>query len=49
MHDGYNVYGWGEYEEGSVLEGQTRRVHLGYSPAIEEATAVFPFYNLIKG
>lgn len=38
----YVVYGWGEYEEDSVLAGQTRKLFLAGFPTLDEAREAFP-------
>lgn len=38
----FYVYGWGEYPENTVLEGQTRKVWLAGFPTLDEAREAFP-------
>ena len=40
--DGFDVFGWGTYERGSVLEGQPQKVFLDAFETLEAAKAEFP-------
>jgi hypothetical protein len=44
--DGFDVFGWGTYERGSVLEGQPQKVFLDAFETLEAAQAEFPTANL---
>ncbi len=43
------VYQHGEYERGSVLEGQSRRVWLDDFETLDEARAAYPDADVIDG
>lgn len=43
------VYQHGEYERGSVLEGQSRRVWLDDFATLDEARAAYPDADVIDG
>jgi hypothetical protein len=40
--DGFDVFGWGVYERGSVLEGQPKKVFLDAFMTLEAAKEEFP-------
>ena len=41
------VYGHGSYEPGSVLEGQPRRVAVGYYDTLDDARLAYPRADLV--
>lgn len=47
--DRWTVYEHGEYERGSVLEGQSRRVWLDDFETLDEARAAYPDADVIDG
>lgn len=47
--DRWTVYEHGEYERGSVLEGQSRRVWLDDFDSLEEAVVAYPDADVIDG
>lgn len=47
--DRWAVYEHGEYERGSVLEGQSRRVWLDDFETLDEARAAYPDADVIDG
>lgn len=45
-HEAFNVYGWGEYEESSVLAGQTRKQFIDSFDTLAQAQAAYPQASL---
>ena len=46
---GYNIYGWGVYERGSILAGQQRKSFMNSYHTVDDALKDYPDANVSEG